>query len=238
MIRVGIAEDDAASVALLRSYLDRYEQEHDVAFRTTTYGDGADLVERYRSDQDILLLDVEMPDLDGFSAAERVRAVDQDVVIVFITNMAQYAIRGYEVEALSYLLKPVPYYAFSQQMRRSVERVRARASVDRLSFTVNGDLVRLDLADVLYVESIRHHLVVHTVDGRYQLVGALKNMEAELADKGFFRSNNCYLVNMRHVRAVRQSTCVLHGGHELVVSRPRKKAFLAALTDHVGGRHA
>lgn len=236
MIRVGIAEDDAGSVELLREHLDRYADEHGETFHVTTWSDGAALVDAYRGDVDVLLLDVEMPGLDGFSAAGRIRTVDRDVVIVFITNMAQHAIRGYEVEALSYLLKPVPYFAFSQQLRRSVGRVRARAAVDHLTLTTQGEVVRVDLAQVVYVESVKHRLVVHTLDGRYPLVGALKNMEADLAGKGFFRSNSCYLVNLRHVQAVRQSSCLLTGGHELVVSRPRKKAFLAALTDHLGGR--
>ncbi len=237
MIRVGIAEDDAASARLLVDYLHRYEQESGEQFVVSVFSDGAQLVSPYRAGYDILLLDVEMPGLDGMATAERVRALDRDVVIVFVTNMAQYAVKGYEVEALSYLLKPVPYFAFSQQIRRSLERIRSRHP-DYLTITVNGDVVRLDTAEILYVESIKHRIVVHATDRVYAFSGALKNLESELADRGFFRSNNCYLVNLRHVTAVGQSTCSLHGGHELVVSRPRKKAFLAALADHVGGSRA
>ncbi len=236
MIRVGIVEDDASSARLILEYLQRYERESGESFAVSVFADGAEIVARYRPDYDILLLDVQMPELDGFGAAERIRLVDRDVVIVFITNMAQYAIRGYEVEALSYLLKPVPYFAFSQQMKRSIEHVRSRRP-DYLTLSVNGQIVRLDTAQVVFVESIKHRIVVHATDRTYAFAGTLKNVESELAGRDFFRSNNCYLVNLRHVQAVRQSTCVLLGGHELVVSRPRKKAFLAALTDYLGGRH-
>lgn len=123
VISIGIVEDDPASSALLVNYLRQYEHEHehDEKFAVTQFADGAELVAGYRADMDILLLDVEMPGLDGFSAAQRIRQVDPDVLLIFITNMTQCAIHGYEVDALSYVLKPVLYFAFSQEIKRSAD---------------------------------------------------------------------------------------------------------------------
>lgn len=237
MIRIGIVEDDPASSALLVGYLHRYEQEHDETFDVTTFADGAEVVAGYRPVYDILLLDVEMPGLDGFSAAERIRQLDRDVVIVFITNMTQYAIKGYEVDALSYVLKPVPYFAFSQEIKRSVARLRRR-SADYVLLAVDGGMVRVATDDIVFLESAKHRTTVHTVDGKYSVVGPLKALEAELEGKSFFRSNSGYLVNLRHVRGVQQNSARMVGGHDLLISRPRRKAFLAALTDYIGARHA
>lgn len=236
MIRIGIVEDDPAASALLVTHLRRYEQEHGETFDVTTFRDGAEVVAGYRPVFDILLLDVEMPGLDGFSAAQRIRQVDADVVIVFITNMTTYAIKGYEVDALSYVLKPVPYFAFSQEIKRSVARLRRR-SADYLLLAVDGGLVRVATDDVVFLESAKHRTTVHTVDGKYSVVGPLKALEAELAGKSFFRSNSGYVVNLRHVLGVQGSSALLVGGHDLLISRPRKKAFLAALTDYLGARH-
>ncbi len=237
MIRIGIVEDDPASSALLVDYLHRYEQEHDETFDVTTFTDGSEVVAGYRPVYDILLLDVEMPGLDGFSAAERIRQVDRDVVIVFITNMTQYAIKGYEVDALSYVLKPVPYFAFSQEIKRSVARLRRR-SADYLLLAVEGGIVRVATDDIVFLESAKHRTTVHTVDGKYSVVGPLKALETELQGKSFFRSNSGYLVNLRHVLGVQQSSAQMVGGHDLLISRPRRKAFLAALTDYIGAQHA
>ncbi|WP_084074981.1 LytTR family DNA-binding domain-containing protein [Demequina sp. NBRC 110052] len=236
MIRIGIVEDDEYARDALLAHLRRYQEENSVVFDVRTFADGAELVDTFASDFDILFLDIEMPQVGGLEAARHVRQVDTDVIIVFVTNMAQYAIKGYEVDALSYLLKPVPYFSLSQELTRSLSRLNARDEAS-IVLNVGGSMTRVDLPDIVYIESIRHRIIVHTRDqGELTFTGTLKAFEAELDGKGFYRSNNCYLVNLQHVRAVQQSSCTMLGGDELQVSRPRKKGFLEALTDYVGGK--
>ena len=235
MIRIGIVEDDASCRRDLLNHLARYAEEHGTQFDLRTFADGTEVVDGYRPQYDILFLDVEMPGMDGLEAARRIRDVDTDVVLIFVTNMGQYAIKGYEVDALSYLLKPVPYFAFAQELTRSLTRLQKRESRG-VVLSVNNALVRLDPSEIVYVESVKHRITVHALDRQYTFSGTLKALEEELAEHGFFRSNNCYLVNLQHVRRVDQSTSVMTDGSELAVSRPRKKDFLDALADHMGGR--
>ena len=175
-----------------------------------------------------------MSEMDGMAAARRIRERDDKVVIVFITAAPQYAISGYEVRALSYLLKPLPWFAFSQELKKLIDMVRRNGDDSMLIETGNGQM-RLNLADILYLESIRHTIVIHTLDGKLSINGTLKDMEAKLADHHFFRSNSCYLVNLKHVTGVADQDCIMSNGEQLRVSRPRKKAFMAALTDYMGG---
>ncbi len=235
MIRIGIVEDDAAARNALLDHLARYGEENALQFDLRTFADGEDAVAHYRPEYDILFLDVEMPRMDGFETAHRIREVDTDVIIIFVTNMGQYAIKGYEVDALSYLLKPVPYFAFAQELTRSLARLNKRESRG-VVLSINNQVVRLDPAEIVYIESVKHRITIHAFDRQYTFSGTLKALEEDLGDHGFFRSNNCYLVNLQHVKRVDQSTSVMADGSQLVVSRPRKKAFLDALADHVGGR--
>lgn len=233
-VRIGVVEDDPASCQLVLDYLNRYQQENDEQFTVSVFDDGARIVEKYTPVYDILLLDIEMSEMDGMAAARRIRERDDKVVIVFITAAPQYAISGYEVRALSYLLKPLPWFAFSQELKKSIDMVRRNGDDSMLIETSNGQM-RLNLADILYLESIRHTIVIHTLEGKLSINGTLKDMEAKLADHHFFRSNSCYLVNLKHVTGVADQDCVMSNGEQLRVSRPRKKAFLAALTDYMGG---
>jgi DNA-binding LytR/AlgR family response regulator len=235
VIRVGIADDVTSARQELLDHLARFSTESGTEFDVQTFASGESLLAAYRSNFDILFLDVEMADLDGFDTARRVRELDNEVVIVFVTNMSQFAIKGYEVNALSYLLKPVPYFAFAQELARCVERIQRRSSPD-LVVTADNAIIRLNLDEIIYIESAKHRITVHTFTRPYSYSGTLRAVEKEVESGGFFRSNNYYLVNLRYVKRVEQNTSVMVGGQELAISRARKKPFLEALADHLGGR--
>ena len=127
MIRVAIVEDEAAVRDQLMGYVQRYMRQYDAQIEVTMFTDGVEILEGYRPVYDIIFLDVEMQHLDGMETASRIRALDSDVLLIFITNMAQYAIKGYAVGALDYVLKPVPYFAFSQQLQKAAGQLARRA---------------------------------------------------------------------------------------------------------------
>ena len=107
MIRVAVIEDDRRSLAHIKDLLRHFEEENACRFEIAEFRDGDEIVENYRADYDFLLMDIELPLLSGMSAAEEIRKRDADVGIIFVTNSTQYAIRGYRVGALDYLVKPV-----------------------------------------------------------------------------------------------------------------------------------
>lgn len=234
VIRIAIVDDEPKSRQLLLDYIDQYRKESGERFDVVDFADGSEIAAQFRPQYDVVFLDVDMQHLDGFATARVIREVDPAVVIVFVTNLAQFAIRGYEVDALSYLLKPLPYFAFSQEMKRSIERV-ARRERRWVVLTVNRELMKIDAGEIVFVESIKHQAVVHTLAGKITVTGSLREFESTLGED-FFRSNSCYLVNLKHVTGVLKTSCTLVGGHDLQVSRARRKDLLSALTDYVGGR--
>ena len=233
MIRIAMVEDEAAVREQLQGYIQRYTRQYGTEFAVTEFSDGVEILDAYRPVYDIVLLDVEMKHLDGMETARRIRELDRDVVLLFITNMAQYAIKGYAVGALDYVLKPVPYIAFSQQLQKAEEKLRRRAR-HYLAVPVEGGLRRLDTAQIYYMESEGHRVHFYTEDGEFTAPGALKTFEEKLAACPFARCNSGYLVNLAQVRGVQQGVVEV-GPYELQVSRPKRKSFLAALADYIGG---
>ena len=236
MIRIAMVEDEAAVREQLQGYIQRYTRQYGTEFAVTEFSDGVEILDAYRPVYDIVLLDVEMKHLDGMETARRIRELDRDVVLLFITNMAQYAIKGYAVGALDYLLKPVPYFALSQQLQKAEEKLRRRAR-HYLAVPVEGGLRRLDTAQIYYMESEGHRVHFYTEEGEFSAPGALKTFEEKLADLPFARCNSGYLVNMAQVKSVQQGLAQV-GPYELQVSRPKRKSFLAALADYIGGEGA
>lgn len=235
MIRVAIVEDEENYISVLKDYLEQYKQESGEQIEITVYHDGDEIAAFYRAQFDIILMDIEMKFIDGMTAAEEIRKSDSSVAIIFITNAPQYAIRGYEVGALDYILKPVSYFTFSQKFGRAVAKLKKRSSRRKITIPVKGGVMRMDLSDIYYIESEGHNLIYHTKDGNSVASGTMKSVETTMDGMDFSRINKCYLVNLEHVDGVQDKYAIVHGDR-LLISRPRMKQFMQELTRYWGER--
>lgn len=231
IIRVAVVDDEKIFTDQLREYLERYGRESGNEIRMTFFSDGDEIAENYSGDYDIILMDIQMRFMDGMSAAEKIRKKDQEVIIMFITNMTQYAIRGYEVDALDYIVKPVEYFAFSQKLGRAIERMKRRDQ-HFISIPIEDGVQKLEIAGIYYIESRGHTLVYETKAGSFDSRGTMKELEEILLPYGFFRSNKGYLVNMRHVDGIKDGCCMIQG-HNLPISRVKRKPFMEALVNYM-----
>ena len=108
-VRCAIVEDDPWYVQSMKEYLERFQRETGLCLLTQFFEDGEDIVERYAPQYDIILMDIQMRFMDGLTAAQHIRELDDRVIIMFITNMADFAIQAFEVEAFDYILKPLSF---------------------------------------------------------------------------------------------------------------------------------
>ena len=232
MIRVAIVEDEAEIREQLMGYVQRYTRQYGTAFEVKTFADGLEILEDYRPVYDLILLDIEMKHLDGMETARRIRELDPEVMLVFITNMAQYAIKGYAVQALDYILKPLSYYAFCQRMNH-VRELLGRRQKHFLTMPCAGGVQKLDVSDIYYVEICDHDLLFHTKQGEMHSTGSMRDVEQKLPPENFFRSSKAYLVNLEHVDGIRDEDAIVNGDR-VQISRAKRKAFLAALNHYMG----
>ena len=135
---IGIIDDEAQERQRLRGYLEQFGGECSRSFQIREFPSGDHLLADYRPLYDILIFDIDMPGLSGMETARRVRATDPDVVILFVTNIAQYAINGYEVEAVDYIIKPIGYYDFTMKFRRALAKAEKRGGNSIMLDTVEG----------------------------------------------------------------------------------------------------
>ena len=188
MIKIAVAEDEQSCIDTVQQFLSDFSKEKGILFDVHVFRNGEQLVFNYQADYDIILLDIEMPGMDGMTAAEKIRETDKDVIIIFITNMAQYADQGYRVR----------------------------------------------IGEIYFLESQRHRMIFHLKDRTLQMRGTMKEMEERLGKYYFVRCNVSYLVNLAHVSGIEGDMAVV-GDERVPISRQKRKSFMAALSEYMGG---
>ncbi len=233
MKNIAIVEDEDAAAEVLAGHIAQYAARNGQEFSVCRFHDAVELLADYKPLYSVIFMDIQMPHRDGMSAAVDLRALDKTVSIVFITNLMQYAQKGYEVDAVAYLVKPVGYFDFALKFRKALDVYVMNA--DR-AITVNtaGGLCRISTDRLMYVEIVRHRLYYHLVDDVIEITGVLYKVEDELRHFGFLRCNQCYLVNPKFVVSVKGLSLKV-GNETLMISRPRRNAFLAELAGWYAG---
>ena len=230
---IAIVEDENAAAEHLTAYIRRYAAEFGQQFNITRFCDGDAFLKDYKTIYAVAFLDIQMPRKNGIDAAVELRRHDKNISIIFITSLVQYALKGYEVDAVSFLVKPVSYYDFSLKFKKALDIYLMN---EERSFTVNtpGGLCRISTDKLMYVEIINHRLHYHLIDDVIEMTGVLSNVERELGAYGFLRCNTCYLVNPKFIVRVKGSE-VRVGDRTLQISRPRRAAFMEGLTNWYAG---
>ncbi len=231
MLRVAVVEDNPDFTSQILGYIDDYQKDTGMEFYVREFPGAFSFFGSDTTAWDIVLLDIEMPGMNGMEVAAKIREQDEGTVIVFITNMAQYAIKGYEVNALDFILKPLNYQTFSTRFTRAIKRVPYRGR-KKITLNTSNEVISLPVDEILYVESKDRFLHYHTASGTYSIRDTMRHAEEELGEYNFIRCNYWYLVNLEKVDRIRDNVVELNG-YELVISRRNKVAFREAFSAYL-----
>ncbi|MCD8383113.1 MAG: LytTR family DNA-binding domain-containing protein [Clostridiales bacterium] len=229
MLHIAIIEDEDKAADTLCSYLRRFESDTGESVKITRFADARPLLNA-GTGYDLVFMDIELPGMSGMEAARRLRTKDRQAKLIFVTNMAQYAVEGYQVDALDFMVKPVTYADFSFKMKRALSAIEM-SRTQWLVIQQSTGLTRISSGELLYVEVQGHTLTYHLERQEHvKARGTLSDAEQSLRQCHFLRCNNCYLVNPEKIRWVR-GYLVNVGGDELQISHPRRKQFLKELCE-------
>ena len=233
MIRIAIVDDDADDLKLLQSNIERFFQSSGGEYSLFAFSDGEDLLYRYDGSYDVIFLDVEMRWSNGIDVARSIRERDRDTALIFISRIAQYAVQGYSVDALDYILKPVEYASFEKKMQKALHHVESHRA-HRIRISQDGDYRWLSSDAIRYVEVYGHALIYHTEEGVFRATGTISAAAEELAPFHFIQCTRFCLVNLKYVTGIDSGTIYL-GQDALPISRRRRKEIVDALLLYNGG---
>ncbi|OFQ97523.1 LytR/AlgR family response regulator transcription factor [Alloscardovia sp. HMSC034E08] len=195
-ISIALVEDEKPFQDMLSRYIEQYAHEFQLPLNIHIFSNGPEFLDSFHNQYDLVLLDVVMPGMTGFDVAHTIRENKSTVSIVFITSMVQYAIRGYEVGAVDYILKPLEYELFRNKFKRILSNVRVDS---RFALESAGKIIYVDLADITYIESDKHYALWHGVSGGMRTRHTIRSLATQLESRGFALARTSLLVNLNYV---------------------------------------
>lgn len=232
-IKVAIVEDEEKATQDLRDALNRFSKENDIFFQVETYKEGLTFLDE-KKEIDLIFMDIEMPHMNGIDVAKKLREKDEKVALIFVTNMVQYAIRGYEVDAIDYVLKPLKYARFSALMKKTL-RIIDKTNEAQLVLKTNGGIRKIYFSSILYIEIQDHLLIYHTEHGDIETWGTISGAEENLPKEEFCRCSHSMIVNFRHIQEIDKDTIIMKNvSKPIAISHSKKKDFSLRFHNYLG----
>lgn len=238
-ILVVVLEDEEKDCARLKSHIKRYSQEHSVDIEIVTFQNGLDLLKNYSGDFDILFVDIEIPGMDGMKVSEKVRQIDALIPIIITTNMAQYAIKGYEVDALGFIVKPLPFSMLSYYLARALTKCQRNKKLKQNSVititTASGSMKQLYVDEIRYVVKEKNYIVYDLRSGeQIKERGTMKDIIPRFENTTLKQCTSGCLINLRYIEQ-KVGNEVYLSDTVFSIAMPFRKTFTKELMDYVRG---
>lgn len=231
-LHAAVVEDEREAAEELKRFLTEFGQQEGAEFTIFPFDSASQFLRQYQPVYDIVFMDIRMPGMDGMTAAQKLRELDALTVLIFVTNLAQYAVKGYEVDAMDFIVKPIQYPDFRRKMKRVLQAVGMR---QRRGIMVNAGGVQqvIPAVDIYYVEVADHNLCYHTAAGNFTVRGKLGVAQQQLPGELFYRCSASHLINLRYVTQVGREDVTV-AGQAIRFSRTKRRDLVAAVAAFLG----
>lgn len=228
-MRIAVCDDEEKYINDIAARIYKQLGENDLTLHT--FSDGHELLDTADvKPYDLVFLDIEMPAIDGITLAKELRKKNSSTYIVFLTGHVEYAIEGYEVNALRYLTKPIQEDKLTDVLAYVLKEKQSRK---QLVIKTDGEEIRIDAADIIYMEAQNKYVMIYTTKGEYLVRYNLADFEEELKDYGVMRVHRSYLVSLSKVRKIGSADCTMAKNYNVPVSRSNIKPLKDALLTYL-----
>lgn len=220
MINVAIVDDEVESFQHIKNMFDKFSKENNVFFKLVYYPDAEQFLYKYKP-FDLIIMDIEMPYIDGMSAAKKLRKIDENVALIFVTNIAKFAINGYEVNAIDYLLKPVGYIRFSALIKKTIRLIFK--NIEKINVHTVGGQKKVNISSINFIQISGHYIIYYTDEGKIESWGTLKDIEEVLPKNIFIRCNHNTIININNISSINKNVITIGNDNTNIILSTRKK---------------
>lgn len=221
MIKIAICEDEKEQQDLLKTHINQIFKDLPINYSLDIFNSGEELLKNYPKNIDVFLIDIQLNEINGMDTARKIRETDNKAEIIFITSLIEYAIEGYEVRAYRYLIKPVKYDDLKTHILNCIKEIDIKNK--QIIIKEQGNRIKLDISEITYIEVQKENITIHTLNKIYETKGTMNNIEKEINCSRFYRCHKSFLVNLEHIKSIKQYIAVLENSEEVPISRYRFK---------------
>jgi two-component system response regulator LytT len=234
MTHIAVVEDSKSDASLFKEYIAKYQDGNKISLDVKFFTNGITFLDEYHGEFDIVFMDIDLPEMNGLDVSKKLRERDTQVVLIFLTNLAKYAIKGYSVNAFDFVAKPITYYSFSTMLARAIKKC-SFGKEKEVTINNEGKIVKIPLKDISFIEVYNHQLVYHTDKADYYQWGSLSSIEEGFLKLGFAKGSASQLINLRRTSAIYGSQVTLDTGKVIYLSRSQKKDFAQSFMEFTSG---
>lgn len=227
MFKIAVCDGEKYFQNRIKEILTEYQKEKSMQYKIETFDSGKELLDCETGIRQYKIVFLDMDDLNGILTARKIRELNEDIFIVFVTAYTKYFFNGHKMDAVRYILKDsetMSFYIY-ECMDAVYKKMEDKSIWKEFKFTIGCRKISLD--HILYIESRLHKLEFHMLENippAYTLYGTLNQMEKELTETGFLRIHQSYLTNMKHITAVCRYYALLVNGTRLEIPKARYKS--------------
>lgn len=232
MWNIAIIEDEEAMSNQLVSYFAKFGKDYNESFSFAIFNNAETFLKNYKKEYSVVLMDINLPGMNGMECVKKLREIDGTVLVVFVTNLSQFAVDGYEVKAFDFVVKPISYYNFSLKLKRALSHLSSLNNYELIISTKDKKYF-ININQLIYIEIRNHTIIYHLVNEEIKGSGTLKSLYTNLKKHHFAFCNQCYLVNLAFVKGIDDGFLLINN-EKIRIASSRKKSFMQELTAYIG----
>ena len=224
-MKIAICEDQIVEINLLNSKIKKWANERDVNVSIDSFTTAESFLFQWvdYDEYDIIFLDIKLGKMSGIELSNIIREKNKNIDIVFVTGFFKYALHGYKVEALQYLLKPIKTEELYFCLDKTLNRISNKDKVSTFVVETSKKIIKLNYDDIKYCIMFSPYIDIYTTSEKITLRKKISEIEELLPREYFIRCHRSYIVNVKHIKSIFKNYLLLADGEEIPISRGKYK---------------
>ena len=224
-MKIAICEDQVVQINLLNNHIKKWAKEKDIEISIDNFTTAESFLFEWSdyNQYDLIFLDIKLSKMSGIELSNIIREKNKNIDIVFVTGFFKYALHGYKVRALQYLLKPIKTIDLYYCLNSTLDRITSEKEDSSLVLETGKKIIKLDYNKIQYFIMFSPYIDIHTSTEKITIRKNIGEIEKILPSEYFIRCHRSYIVNVRYIKSIIKNNVLLENGVKIPISRGKYK---------------